>query len=393
MIDINDIEKQIQQSIAEKIETELQTYNLYDLIEQEIQSTVREKVNATITGLLNRLIDSHAVEQKVDSMLSGDIQQKLESAIKNKVSQTISQTDLGTEISNSITQFVENKMKKAVLPDSFIPAQSIIWDGYKIPASTVGDGIINNFTSNGIDDHASETNLTVLDGQVVVENELITNHLTVVDTAGIKTLTVDNLHIEKSFNINSGTFAEQIKSLIDTRISQAEADRDFDLNGKTLMSNRVALLDNKSLGSSIIESNLRKVGRLTNLNVIGETTLAETLYVNSGRIGINTDEPAGAFTVWDEESELTIRKYKNRTIYMGSSRDSELVLGCAGNAVLLVRKDGIESNKIKIGNISVTSSMTKPTHRGAPGDLSINCGSEKLWAWRCTGGVSWVPMM
>ena len=80
---------------------------------------------------------------------------------------------------------------------------------------------------------------------------------------------------------------------------------------------RFCLIDNNSLGNSIIESNLRKVGRLTSLSVTGITELADTVYINNGRLGVNTEEPAGVFTAWDEESELTVRKYKNRTMYVG----------------------------------------------------------------------------
>ena len=393
MINVNEIEKQIQLSIKEKIETELQTYNLYDLIEQQIQSTVKEKVNATVTGLLNRLINSNTVDEKLDSLISADLQQKLDVAIKSKVANEVSRTDLVSEISNAVTRFVDTKMSKSVLPENFIPAKSINWTGYQIPPSLIGNGSINNFSSQGIDDHASDTNLTVLDGQVVVEHELISNRLNVVTDAYAKTMVVENLTIEKNLNIHDGKFAEQIKSLIDTRIQQSKTDEEYDLNGKALKSNQQLLIDNKSLGNTIIESNLRKVGRLTSLNVIGETTLAETIYVSNGRLGLNTDEPAGVFTAWDEESEVTIRKYKNRTMYIGSIRDSELVLGVAGNVVVAVRKDGIELNKVKIGNVNITSSVSCPTHRGHPGDLAINSGTEKVWAWRCTGGEVWVPMV
>jgi hypothetical protein len=92
--------------------------------------------------------------------------------------------------------------------------------------------------------------------------------------------------------------------------------------------------------------------------------LAQTVYIDHGRLGINTIEPAGVFTAWDEESELTIRKYKQRTMYVGSSRDSELVLGVNGDAVLAVRKHGVEVNSVKIGNITVSNVNGEPSHRG-----------------------------
>lgn len=394
MIDINDIEKQVQEALKQKIDTELANYDFYSLIENQILLHIQDKVNATVTQLLTSLVNVNSIQQQVDREMSKDIQDKLDLAVKSRVVQTVSQRDIGTEINNRIADFVEDRMERAVLPDSFIPAQSINWNNFKLPAEIIGNGTIENFSSQGIEDSAEEVNLTVLDGQVVVENELLTNYLAVLRSANIADLKVSNLTVDQKITINSPEFADQVKSLVDSRINQHSIENDLDLNGKPLMSNKVKLIDNKSLGSGIVESNLRKLGRLTNLNVTGETTLAETVYVDNGRLGINTEEPNGVFTAWDEESEISIRKYKNRTMFVGSTRDSELVLGVNGDAVVAVRKHGIETNSVKIGNITVTSTKREPTHRGSPGDLAVNEATvgNQPWAWRCTGGEKWIPL-
>jgi hypothetical protein len=81
-------------------------------------------------------------------------------------------------------------------------------------------------------------------------------------------------------------------------------------------------------------------------------------------------------------------------MYIGSTRDSEIVLGINGNAVVAVRKHGIETNSIKIGNITISNANREPVHRGSPGDLVINDATVagQPWAWRCTGGESWIPL-
>lgn len=394
MIDINDIEKQVQAALKQKIDTELANYDLYTVIEQQINLTVQDKVNATVTGLLNRLVNSETIAQQVDALLGNELQDKVDLAVKSRAAQTVAQVDLGTQISKSINAFVEEKMISAALPQKFIPAASIDWYEFQLSAEHIGSGVVHDFTSDGIEDHATEINLTVLDGQVVIENEAVTKHLTVVDTADIKNLSVGKLVVNDGIIINDGNFAEQIRGLIDSRISQRDSENNWDTNGKPLKSNGVVLVDNSRLGSSIVESNLRKLGRLTDLSVTGITQLAETVHIENGRMGLNTDEPSGVFTAWDEESEITIRKYKNRTMYIGSTRDSELVLGINGDAVVAVRKNGIETNSVKIGNITVTTANQEPSHRGAPGDLVINEATvgTQPWAWRCTGGETWLPL-
>jgi len=323
-----------------------------------------------------------------------DINKELFKILTNKINDILHNIDIGSIVLERIDEYVQSRATDGKLKQGMISHQRIDWSGYNLSANNIVDGTVRNFSSSGIEDHADEVNLTVLDGQVVIENEAVTNHLTVVDSANIKNLNVSKLVVNDGITIRNGDFADEIKGLIDSRISQREVERKWELGAEPLTSNGNVLLDTNTLGNSIVSSNLRKLGRLTDLSVSGTTELAETMYISNGRIGINTDEPAGVFTAWDEESEVSIRKYKNRTMYIGSTRDSEIVLGVGGDAVLNIRKSGIESNSVKVGNITITSGNTEPSYRGSPGDLVINevARAGQPWAWRCTGGESWIPL-
>jgi hypothetical protein len=395
MININEIEKQVQESIKHKINSELDNYDIFEIIEQHLGNIVHDKVNVTVTALLNRLINENTVADQINGLSSAKIQEKLDLAIKARIAQTVSQTDVGTEISSRITQFVENRMMQAALPDNFIPAAAIDWSNFALAAGHIGTGTIENFCSTGIEDRASTVGLTVLDGQVIVEKQLIANDLKIVNVAEFRDATVNGrFTVNGTLVINDSAFNQSLCSLIDNRITRHHENNPLDLNGAALVSNTVKLIDNRSLGSTVTESNLRKLGRLISLEVAGTTELAETLYVSNGKIGINTDEPTGVFTVWDEEAEISIRKYKNRNMYIGSTRDSELTLGVGGNSVLEINRNGIATASIKLGNVTITASSVEPTHRGAPGDLVINQHTDpsQPWAWRCVGAAIWKPL-
>jgi hypothetical protein len=395
MININEIEKQVQESIKQKIENELQNHDIFEIISQHLNQTIQEKVNVTVTALLNRLINENTVANQISGLSAVQIQEKLDLAVRSRVASTVSQTDLGSEISLRIEKFVQDRMLQAALPENFIPADTINWDNFILSADKIGTGTIENFTSTGIQDRAESTNLTVLDGQVIVEKVLVANDLKIVNIAEFRDASVNGrLTVNGTLIINDSKFNESLCSLIDNRITRHHDSHPFDLNGAALISNTVKLIDDKSLGSTVVESNLRKLGRLISINVAGSAEFAETLYANNGKVGINTDEPAGVFTAWDEEAEISIRKYKNRNMYIGSTRDSDLTLGVGGNSVLEITRNGIATSTIKLGNISVGAGSKEPTHRGAPGDLVINnqVGPTEPWAWRCTGGETWKPL-
>lgn len=323
-----------------------------------------------------------------------DINEEIRKVLSNKIDNIISNIDIGSILLERIDEYVQSRATTGKLQRGMIEHSQIDWADYSLPADSIGPGTVHDFTSDGIEDHATEVNLTVLDGQVVIENEAVANYLTVVDSANIKNLSVSKLVVNDGITINDGNFAEQIQGLIDSRISQRANEHGWDTDGKPLKSNGTVLIGNNSLGSSVVESNLRKLGRLTELSVTGVSELAETVHIDNGRMGINTDEPAGTLTVWDEESEISIRKYKNRTMYVGSTRDSEMVLGVGGDAVLNIRREGVEANRIKIGNITISSGSSEPDHRGSPGDLVISDSARagQPWAWRCAGGKTWLPL-
>ena len=325
-----------------------------------------------------------------------EINKEIEKILKLKVQAIFKDLDIASIIDARIDEYIKNYVNenKSNSNQHLISYDKINWDGFKLRADSIAPGTIKQFNSTGIQDSAKEVNLTVLDGQVIVEHEFISTDLEVVDTARIKNLEVGSITIEQDFNIASDSFATQMKNMIDARIDHRAKTTDFNLEGKPLKSDKHYLMDTRSLGPGIVESNLRKLGRLGTLAVTGITELAETMVIDNGRVGINTDEPSGILSLWDEESELTIRKYKQRTMYVGGARDTKLVLGVNGDAVLTVKPNGVESKTVKIGNITISCTGTEPTENGSPGDLAINQSSRdgSPWAWRCMGNNRWLPL-
>lgn len=324
-----------------------------------------------------------------------EFNKQLEKILTDKIHSILKKINISTIIDSRVDEYIKNYISdKDSINPHLIDHSKISWSGFKLKADNIASGTIKNFNSIGIQDSATDVNLTILDGQVIVEEELISKDLEVINTARIKNLEVESITIEENFTIASNSFAKQMENMIDTRIKNHARLNEFNLDGKPLKSNQHYLLDDKSLGPGIVESNLRKVGRLSTLSVTGVTELGETLVVDNGKVGINTDEPSGILSLWDEESELTIRKYKQRTMYIGGARDTNLAIGVNGDAVLTVKPGGIQTNKIKIGDITVSCVRKEPTENGAPGDLAINQSNldGSPWAWRCMGNNRWLPL-
>jgi hypothetical protein len=121
---------------------------------------------------------------------------------------------------------------------------------------------------------------------------------------------------------------------------------------KHLSINGIKIIDDQELGTSIIKSNLREVGRLRGLIVDGSMSINQFLYYNatSDRLGLGTEEPNAALSICDEGVEIVIgaREYNKAGIGAYNSSDLELVtdnttritISAGGNIELGNRNNG-----------------------------------------------------
>lgn len=387
------MEPVLSMDLAARLEAAVNSEETRKIIREEIERLAAEKVNVTVGSLLNQMLAGKELSAKIGRKIDAEFPAALDTATRARAANILAQTDIGTIVSDRIENFVATRIVQADIASAIIPARAINWAGAAVPGSAIV-GKIENFSSTGIKDRAVNAALTVEDGRVVVGGEIKSDTLVVVQSATVKNLNVTGgLTVEGPVQINSPSFSNAIGSMIDSKIDTWSRRPKLDLVGGIFSSGDL-LLDHDRLGSSVMSSNLRSVGRLNKLEVAGEAKIADTFSVVSGRVGVNTDQPAGAFTVWDEEAELTVRKLKSRTMFLGSSRDSNLSIGIGGNPVIDITAKTVSMKQVTIGGITISTAIEAPTVVGTPGDLTINSRPDlsPAWAWRCIGGNRWVEL-
>lgn len=388
------MEPVLSMDLAARLEAAVNSDETRSIIKAEIEKIAAEKVNVTVGSLLNQMLTGKELGAKINKKIDAEFPAALDTATRARAANFVSQVDIGNLVSARIEDFVENRIVKAKIESAIIPASAINWKGAVVPGRVI-DGKIDNFVSGGIRDQAEKTVLSVREGRIVVNGDVVADGLKIVQGATLNNLNVTgNITVEGRVKFNHPSFSNSVKSIVDDRMD-AWAKRDkLDLNGGGIFSNGVALLEDGALGSSVMNSNLRSVGRLIKLDVSGETSIADTLNVIKSRVGINTDQPAGALTVWDEEAELTIRKLKSRTMFVGSSRDCNISIGVGGNPVLDITPAGASMAQVTIGGITISTAIEAPMTTGTPGDLCINSRPDlsPAWAWRCLGGNRWAEL-
>ena len=397
MIDTKEIESMVRSEIRAKVTEALDMQAVGEIIGETMISIANEKLGSTTTAMVNNMLRDGTLTKMVEEKLLKGMQARLEELIASRAAGMVSRVDVGTQISNKIERFVREAMENAALPDGLIPLRAVNLSGLKISADDITQGIYKDFSSTGIQDIAVDPQLTVMDGAVIVEFDLISNKLSVQDSAEIKgnLNVVGDLRLEGNLVMLNTSFSKQIQGMVRDTINADKANSKMDIGGDALYANGKEILRDNALGAGIAYSNLRKVGNLQELNVIGPLTATDTLSVADGRVGINTDDPAGALTVWDEDAELTIRKHKAKTTYVGTTRDCDLVLGTNGNIGLALRRDGTTSiNRMELGGLLISVSDSVPEHDGQPGELVImrTAKEGQPWAYQCMEGKRWAAL-
>lgn len=392
MIDPKEIEKEIKSSIQLKINSLIKDDHILALISQTIDSVVAERIQSIISSHLNNLIQKGKLDKELDLKYQERIAATIQQEIKHKAAHEISRIDVPTEFGKQLNELVNSKLKLAALPSKAIHHSNINWDGFYLTANAISEGTIKNFVSSGIQDVSQDIELTVADNLVVVENNLITRNAEIKEQLTTHFIVTNDLKINNALILNENV-NKQFVSLIKDTLSKELKSNKVDIVENPILANGKEILTENSLGPSIVSSNLRKLGRLSELNVSGIAQFNDTLVVtNTGKVGINTPEPDGALTIWDEDSELTIRKHKKKNMYVGTMRDTDLSFGTNGDVKLALRKDGtVELNQLEINGIKISVSNQIPTHNGKPGELVLmnNASEDEPWAYRCIGADRW----
>lgn len=390
MIDTKEIEIAIKDSIKSKVDNLISEFDIKTMIARTIDNFIAEKVTSSISAHVTAFIQKGKLEKEFESKVEKEFNPLFEQEIKVRTANAIARIDLATEVGKHIDKYLESRITSAALPENLINHKAINWDGFYITANAISNGTIKTFSSTGIQDVADQVELTVADNLVVIENKLVTRSIEVKDQLTVDSILVNDIKIGNQLILNED-INKQFKSLIKDELTRELSTRQIDIVDHPITANGKQVLTDNTLGPSIINSNLRKLGRLNELNVSGTAVFGETMIItDAGRVGINTSDPEGAFTVWDDDSDLTIKRHKKKNMYVGTMQDVELSLGINGDVKLALRKDGsVEMSKILLNGLKISVSDTVPQDPGSPGEIVImsNAQINEPWAYRCVNGA------
>jgi hypothetical protein len=343
---------------------------------------------------------SDITSELTDSFVK-ELQEQIAKQVQADVMRKLAGIDLGQLVGIHVDQAINRIIKETTFPERSINGAAIKLEDLVITGDNVVGGIVKNFGSTGIQDSASTCQVTILDNATVIENKLVAagaeiKGSLVVDGDLILTgeIPTDSVFFRDLVERGAGL----LKLSMDGQFFLQYADKVFDKIksegidlSKLTIDGREILSGNK-LGDFVTETNIQKVGELRNLTVVGDSLFVDTLYVGNKRVGINTTAPAGALSVWDEECEVVVRKYRKDVSMIGSLRPQQFILSSNNKNNLVLETDGsVTIKNLTVGAVEMSSAQEQPQADAPKGTVIFNenpdIGTPLFWV--SLGGARW----
>lgn len=407
---------------------------LQQLVEQQVKTEVADKIQQTMSEEWLKTVETDAIkfiqDRIVAKFANSEAMPELIDAVKTSVKDLfhsgkipgLSQyIDYGF-ITRSVNDSTQDLIKQAIAELTLDPVwlekiEAVInqhttqrvlaslstTDIRPIVKQSVDEVVasLNATIFKGIQTNSESVELTVLDDHVVVEN-----NFTAKDINAVNSITVKDLVVKGSINTDNRAWQELANAVgtkafekLDAKWKDAlveqvkESITEQGIDFKNVRVDGELLVANGKLAQSITESNLRSVGTLSKLTVTGETTLNDTVSVTKKRVGINTQEPDMALSIWDEEVTISAGKFKSQTGFIGTTRKQALAIGINKIPAIEINDVGVTAIKqLQVGIHKISHGIEVPNYSGTKGDIVFNANptiENPVFAWQCLGGFKW----
>jgi hypothetical protein len=381
---VSDITAQVVEQIQQQINP-----IVVEAVNQRLETLVdNNHINKTIDERINRAVvqfhpDMTVVERNIETLttqwatlVSAELNSRVDKILNDK----IGAVDLTSLISDQINSKIDPRKQTYPFPALSIDISAVNTANLTISGDQIVSGVIKNFGSTGIDDQATDCRVTILDHGTVFENTLYAPRIEIKGGAAID----GDLEIQGRI-IDSPAYRQLVSdvavstqtSITDTVLAQHQnvifermRTEGIDLTRVTF-DGRLLVDGDRLVG--VVNSQLRTVGTLQDLQTMGDTFLSDTLYVAGKRVGINTMDPRNALSVWDEEIEFSIGKNQRGVGRIAVEREHDLILGSNSQENITLKSDGsTKIPKLQLNNMTFTTAASPPTHDATKGSVVFN---------------------
>lgn len=351
----------------------LENNSLVAALEQQIRSAVESSMSECVGRIIDQLVLDPAWLKRLEISINQNFLRRFD--------HTLSGIDVNTLISQNIDSCLQRH-----IPD-----------------------ICQDIKIKGLDSDTTDIKLTIHDQGIDVIGVVDTDNVKVrSDAEVVGTLTVNNLAVRGTINTDNPSW-DELATVIATKTlesisgewSRVLVSQVLDIaktSGIDFASVKLGdqfLIQDGHLCDSVISSRLQQVGVLKDLTVMGSVRLADFVNISQKRMGINTDQPDMALSIWDEEVTMSLGKISAKKAFVGTSRLQNLSIGVNRTGYIEIDTDGLVTvNRLRVGQYRIGHADQVPGYSGTRGDIVFNSDPRENspFAWICLGQYRWQPL-
>jgi hypothetical protein len=414
------IEQQIKVVVEQRVQSMLEQTDWFDSIEQRVVKYTQDRI-------VSRFANISTVPDLI-STVESSVEKLFEQGRIPDIANFVNLDKINSTIDISVQKFIDKAIDNLVIDTNWINKIEILVnqnmsdkldrhlreiDLNSLLVSTIDSGIerwqdrlLKNFSTNGIKDLASKQQLTIMDDVVVVESELVSNNLEVLQDLKVRGIIVTkDLVVTGKINVDNTSWNELSENISQRALNKMtdqwrqgliaqvlEQAKNDGIEFETVLIGGIPLIKDGTLNSVVKHANFETIGTLDKLQVRGTTILNNTMHVHNSRIGINTDSPEMALSVWDEEVAIVAGKLSKQQGFIGTARSQNLAIGVNRVPQIEIDVDGLTTiKKLRVGRHTISHGTEVPGYSGTRGDLVLNTNpvSGSPFAWVCLGSFQW----
>jgi len=372
---IIDLEQRIIKFVQDRIVARFSNINTVPDLVQTVESSVDKLFKNGFIPPIEHIVDNTLLVQAVD--------QAIERLVTKTVDSLVFDPDWMQKIHNQIAREAGDRVRIGLkeinvydtLRDVVVNNTTMIHEGLDREV-TIEDGLVVVQKHLSAETLNTESDLNV-GGALIVEGDLAVKGRIATDNRAFREL--GTAIKEQALDELKSGFVDTVTNSVTEKIANGINVENVQIGGSPMV------LGDR-LGSGIKHSSLESVGILKDLSV------GSVLTANNTRVGINTNAPTSALSVWDNEVTIDIGKRSQNTAQLGTNKAQDLVLVTNNKEQIKIDKDGVTwINKLKVGHNSISHDTSTPGYQGAKGDIVFNTAYVPggTFAWICLGSYRW----
>ena len=395
---MQDLEQRIVRHVQDRITARFANIETVPDLVKTVQTSVRDLITQGHVPGIDRYVDPGVIARTIDLAVEQQIARSVDLLAADPAWIAKMEVLIDQNYLRRVSEWISTRDIDSMVA-SLIDASVDRWQ----------DRLKQDFSTHGIQDQALQLELHLSPGKVTVANRLECNNLMATADAQVQgTLEVQDLVLRGSINTDnhswnelSGRIAQDTLDLITDQWRQdlvngvLEMAKTQGIEFRDVTVRGLPLVQDGTLNPAIRHSQLESLGTLDRLSVSGDVDLTGTLHVRDRRMGINTQDPEMALSLWDEEVAVVAGKLKQGHAFLGTARSQNFRLGVNRRPHLEIDTDGLVTVKsFRIDRHRVGFAAQVPGYSGTRGDLVFNSDPNdgQPFAWVCLGAFRWQPL-